>query len=310
MAGRKSTEDEKQEQEQDAFGDFDKYALGRDSEQPASKEEEEANQVNKNSIAGDDQEGGWQSQWIQCPGSIGIKWGRDWQTAFFMLPLWAPRLGLCLSQCGHIQWDVGANNNLEQFRDDGDDNNDESTGPSKPMHNGRGLWAAPRPVRMWIGLQGTAQRPVRAWIRARVLWGAAQSSLLHYWHRSSVSGPSSKLPANVPGTHDSSKVLLHDFEDLNLKALTKAGQQIFHHYIVILEAFPFQNSKKQLCWDSLIQAVKCSWKVCSRSCWSLLKATVGVSQVRGELMYKARTTVPHVYGLVRELENCTKLVFR
>lgn len=58
MAGRKSTEDEKQEQEQDAFGDFDKYALGRDSEQPASKEEEEANQVNKNSIAGDDQEEG------------------------------------------------------------------------------------------------------------------------------------------------------------------------------------------------------------------------------------------------------------
>ena len=64
----------------------------------------------------------------------------------------------------------------------------------------------------------------------------------------------SKLPPKVLGTQDSSRVLLCDFKDLSVKSLAKAGQLKFHHYITVMEAFPFPNSKEECCWKSIVQA--------------------------------------------------------
>src|SRR5207245_441383 len=64
----------------------------------------------------------------------------------------------------------------------------------------------------------------------------------------------SKLPPKVWGSHDHSKVLLCNFDDVSLRSLAKAGQQIFHHHIAVVEAFPSTNDKERLCWKSLIQA--------------------------------------------------------
>ena len=64
----------------------------------------------------------------------------------------------------------------------------------------------------------------------------------------------SKLPPKVQGSHDHSKVLLHNFKDISLRSLAKAGQQIFCHHITVVEAFPSTNDKERLCWKSLIQA--------------------------------------------------------
>ena len=64
----------------------------------------------------------------------------------------------------------------------------------------------------------------------------------------------SKLPPKVPGARDSTKVLLWHFNDLDTRSLAKAGQQEFHWYITVLEAFPFANTKEELCWWLVIEA--------------------------------------------------------
>ena len=56
-----------------------------------------------------------------------------------------------------------------------------------------------------------------------------------------------KLPPKVPGSRDSSKVLLHNFKDMALKSLAKAGQLHFRRYVLVVEAFPYSNEKESLC---------------------------------------------------------------
>ncbi|KIM55524.1 hypothetical protein SCLCIDRAFT_30308 [Scleroderma citrinum Foug A] len=64
----------------------------------------------------------------------------------------------------------------------------------------------------------------------------------------------SKLPPKVSSSRDNSKMLLHDFKDDSVRSLTKAGQQHFHQYIAVIEAFPFANEKETICRSALDQA--------------------------------------------------------
>lgn len=64
----------------------------------------------------------------------------------------------------------------------------------------------------------------------------------------------SKLPPKVPGARDSCKVLLHDFKNLDVRSLAKAGQLEFRRYIAIVKAFPFLNNKEMICWKSVVEA--------------------------------------------------------
>lgn len=65
-----------------------------------------------------------------------------------------------------------------------------------------------------------------------------------------------KLPPKVPGSCDSSKVLLCNFKDISLRSLAKAGQLHFCQYISVIEAFLFPNQKEDICWTCLELATK------------------------------------------------------
>ena len=99
-----------------------------------------------------------------------------------------------------------------------------------------------------------------------------------------------KLLPKVLGSRDTSKVLLRNFDNLNVRSLAKAGQRVFHHHIVVVEEFPFPNNKEELCWTSLIQAAAASGE---------LKATVdsvkGNMNIKRDLINYVNSILPFGY---------------
>ncbi|KIM56414.1 hypothetical protein SCLCIDRAFT_29648 [Scleroderma citrinum Foug A] len=132
-----------------------------------------------------------------------------------------------------------------------------------------------------------------------------------------VQATANKLLPKVPGSHDTSKVLLRNFNNLSVRSLAKAGHQVFRCHIAVVEAFLFPNNKEELCWTSLIQAAAASGEL--KATMDSVKGNTnikrdlinyvwtGASQLRGELVHKARSTIPHTYGLASGLESPNKL---
>lgn len=89
----------------------------------------------------------------------------------------------------------------------------------------------------------------------------------------------SKLPPKVSSSRDNSKMLLHDFKDDSVRSLTKAGQQHFHQYIAVVEAFPFANEKETICRSALDQAA-----VSSAELKDMLDSIVGDTKMRRNLI--------------------------
>ena len=106
----------------------------------------------------------------------------------------------------------------------------------------------------------------------------------------SAQATANKLPPKVPGSRDTSKVLLRNFDNLSVRSLAKAGQQVFRRHIAVMEAFPFPNNKEELCWTSLIQAAAASGE---------LKATMdsvkGNTNIKRDLIDYVNSILPFGY---------------
>ena len=124
------------------------------------------------------------------------------------------------------------------------------------------------------GAQEQEQRSMRSAMRARnrglyyvsscALSSRASSTAMQFFLCQVISLIESpqmtinKLPPKVPGSRDSSKVLLRNFKDMALKSLAKAGQLHFCRYVSVVEAFLYSNEKESLCWGCLEMAAKTS----------------------------------------------------
>ena len=99
-----------------------------------------------------------------------------------------------------------------------------------------------------------------------------------------------KLLPKVLGSRNTSKVLLRNFDNLSVRSLAKAGQQVFRRHIVDMEAFPFPNNKEELCWTSLIQVAAASGE---------LKATMdsvkGNTNIKRDLIDYVNSILPFGY---------------
>ena len=88
-----------------------------------------------------------------------------------------------------------------------------------------------------------------------------------------------KLPPKVPGSRDSSKVLLHNFQDICLRSLAKAGQLHFRRHISVVAAFLFPNEKEDICWTCLELAAKDSEEMTNT-----LRSAEGDTQTKRDLI--------------------------
>ena len=102
----------------------------------------------------------------------------------------------------------------------------------------------------------------------------------------SAQATANKLPPKVLGSRDTSKVLLRNFDNLSVRSLAKAGQQVFCCHIMVVEAFPFPKNKEELCWTSLVQAAAASGE---------LKATM--DSVKGNMNIK-RDLIDYVNSIL------------
>ncbi|KIM57117.1 hypothetical protein SCLCIDRAFT_131122, partial [Scleroderma citrinum Foug A] len=95
--------------------------------------------------------------------------------------------------------------------------------------------------------------------------------------------------------------------------IAKSGHQAMCRYIVTQEAFPLPVYKDDMCWDRIVQALK-EERLLTTKLESIegdmemkglfLDYVWGVAtQVRGEVVYKARMTVPPAYGLPGDLKG-------
>ena len=106
----------------------------------------------------------------------------------------------------------------------------------------------------------------------------------------------SKLPPKVPGARDSCKVLLHDFKNLDVRSLAKAGQLEFCCYITIIEAFPFPNNKETICWKSVVEAAAKSETL--QATLDLIGRVIVVSIKRDLIDYASSIAFPCLNSLV------------
>ncbi|KIM54115.1 hypothetical protein SCLCIDRAFT_42151, partial [Scleroderma citrinum Foug A] len=95
--------------------------------------------------------------------------------------------------------------------------------------------------------------------------------------------------------------------------LAKAGHHAMRHYVATTEAFPLPIHKEEISWTCLVKAAEgkeemvAKLEVLEKN--FLLKGQLidyvwgGGSQLRGELIFKARAAVPGVYGLPGKLKE-------